>query len=113
MVASIMMVQPCQNLAKDDVIPQIIFETPEENGNRSPATVSGYVDLSVGLAVLNFTSNLGNAQVRLENLNTGDYASDEIVANNTVIIPFSCSSGQWKVTISVSGGSIYIGHFEL
>lgn len=113
MLAAIIMAQPCYRPSVDDEIPPIIFETLEGNGNRGPTAVQGFVDINYGQVVLSFAMNLGNAEVCIENLDTGFSTVTAIVASKTLRIPFLIASGRWIVTISVSEGPTFAGHFEI
>lgn len=95
-----------------DVI-HIVFDTPEEQENRGPAIlpVSGYVDQLAGLTILSFSSPCGQVQVQLQNLDDGTYISTFVIGTGSVMIPFSCSVGLWKMTVSLSDGTDYVGRF--
>lgn len=99
---------------KEDVI-HIVFDTPEEQENRGPATfpVSGYVDQFAGYAVLSFASPCGQVHVQLQNLDDGTCVSTSVIGTGSAMIPFSCSSGTWKMTVALSDGADYVGRFLL
>ena len=94
---------------------QINFEDPGIQDNRAPAyqIVEGYVDPIAGLAILYFTSPCGTVQFQLENLNDSSFLSGSIVGTGLAMIPFSCSSGQWRLTLTLSSGDEYIGEFTI
>lgn len=100
---------------KGDEIVQISFEDPEEQENRSPGLhlVEGYVDPIAGVAVLSFPSPCGNIQFELENLDDYSYLSGSIAGTGTAMIPFSCSTGHWRLTLTLMGGDEYVGEFTI
>lgn len=97
-----------------DVI-HIVFDTPEEQENRGPAIfpVSGYVDQFAGYAVLSFSSPCGQVHVQLQNLDDGTCVSSFVIGTGSAMIPFSCSSGTWKMTVALSNGADCVGWFVL
>ena len=113
--AAIVTSQPAVTPSMDEDYIQIEFEDPEGRDNRGPVIipVSGYVDQLAGWAVLSFSSPCGQVQVQLENLDDGSSVSTSVAGTGSALIPFSCSSGLWRMTLTLSGGVVYIGEFTI
>lgn len=101
--------------AMDDDVIHIVFDTPEEQENRGPVIipVSGYVDQNTGVTVLSFSSPCGQIQVQLQNLDDGTYVNASVAGTGSAMIPFSCSAGLWRMTLTLSSGVVYIGEFTI
>ena len=95
-----------------DVI-HIVFDTPEKQENRGPAIlpVCGYVNQQAGLTILSFSSPCGQVRLLLQNLNDGTCVSTSTIGTGSVMIPFSCSAGLWKIIVALSDGTEYVGTF--
>lgn len=94
---------------------QINFEDPEVQENRSPASlpVEGFVNPEAGVAILFFSTPSGNVQYELENLDDHAYLSGSVVGAGAALIPFSCSSGHWRLTLTFAGGNEFVGEFTI
>ena len=105
--------QPIQLMDKDYV--QIVFSDPDTQGNRNPVElpVSGIVDPQVGILILNFGVPCGSVNVVLDNLNDGTHITSSVLGTGSAMIPFSCSTGIWAISIMTGSGSIYNGSFVL
>jgi len=68
--------------------------------NRAPmlSLVSGYIDTTLNLAVIDFTCNIGEVTIRFEHLESGYTLQEIIVGTGTVLIPFACAEGLWSIT---------------
>lgn len=98
----------------DDVI-HIIFDESDEQDTRSSSIfpLSGFVDTAVNLVNLTFASPCGTVLFRLEKLDENSYMSGTVAGMGSVMIPFSCSADQWRITLTFSSGTVYIGEFTI
>ena len=104
---------PTMTLEEGEDIIQIDFEDPEGQDNRAPnyQLVEGYVDQSAGLAILRFSSPCGTVQFQLENLDDNTFISGAVAGTGIAMIPFSCTPGHWRLTLTFTSGEIYVGEF--
>ena len=114
-VATIATTQPVLSPVMDNGYIHVDFDTPEGQDNRGPLSIpfSGYVDSLAGLFVVEFSAPCGTVQVRLDNLGDGSYVSSMVAGTGTAMIPFSCTSGLWRITITLITGEVYVGEFTL
>lgn len=103
------------NIKDPDPVVIIDFNENHSNGNRGDTTcpVSGRAYSHAGLVAISFSSSLGTANIRIENLDTGYYTDSLVIASGSTVIPFTLSSGQWQVTVTLSDGTAYSGYFVL
>ena len=86
----------------------LIFRSPVEE----PILCS--VDTDALYISVSFLLDLGYVTIEVENTTTGEYASS--VVNSALlysILPFTGSSGNWRITFTLSSGDIYVGEFEI
>lgn len=104
---------PTMILEEGKDIIQIDFEDPESQDNRAPncQLVEGYVDQVAGLAMLRFSSPCGTVQFQLENLDDNTFLSGTVAGTGIAIIPFSCTPGHWRLTLTFTSGDVYVGKF--
>ncbi len=83
--------------------------------NRAPmlSLVSGFIDTTLNLAVIDFTCNIGEVTIRFEHLESGYTLQEIIVGTGTVLIPFACAEGLWSITITLENESTIVGQFEI
>lgn len=55
----------------------------------------------------------GTTGVVWENLDTGESCGNELIGSGVFHLPFSCSSGLWRITFTLQNGAVYSGQFEL
>ena len=93
----------------------IVVKGVEEAPHRSPAQIpiSGYVDTTVGVVFLSFSSPCGTVETSFCNLSSGDSFNTTVNGSGSVMIPAILSAGSWRVTFSLSSGAEYIGEFEI
>ena len=96
----------------------IIVENPGSGGGEGHRSVpevpfTGYVDIILNIAVLNFSTPCGTVDITFSNLATGAYYNTQINGTGSVIIPLSLSSGLWQVTFVLLSGETYLGEFEI
>ena len=61
-----------------------------------------------------FIDNIGEVVITLTNITTGVVLSSVVDSReDTIVIPFSGSSGLWQICFSLSDGSTYIGSFNI
>ena len=94
---------------------QINFEDLENQDNRAPTylPVEGYIDLIAGLAILRFIDSNGIVQFQLKNMSGDSCISRSFMGTGIAMIPFSCSSDQWKLTLIFPNGEVCIGYFTI
>lgn len=95
---------------------QINFEDPEVQENRSPAShlVEGFVNPKAGVAILFFsTPSSGSVQYKLENLDDNTYLNGSVIGVGAAVIPFSCTAGHWRLTLTFASGNEYVGEFTI
>lgn len=104
---------PTMILEEGEDIIQIDFEDPESQDNRAPncQLVEGYVDQVAGLVMLRFSSPCGTVQFQLEKLDDNTFLSGTVAGTGIAIIPFSCTPGHWRLTLTFTSGDVYVGEF--
>lgn len=88
----------------------------EETTYRAPAfiPIQVYYDDFISSVCIQFLRNIGELEVTITNLSTGDSASYDIDSNSgTVIIPINGDSGTYDITLLTSNMSGYEGEFEI
>lgn len=97
------------------IIIDIQDNSQPEIGNRGPVIVpiSGYVDPSIGVVVLDFSQPCGTVQISFSNLSDGSYYSTSVNGSGVVVIPLALTTGSWTVTFTLPSGAGYIGNFTI
>lgn len=108
----------CTRCPDGDVVVIVINESPGHVSGTPHRTqgqipISGYVDTTIGVVFLSFSSSCGTVIATFSNLSTGDYYQATLNGNGCVMIPAILSDGSWQVTFSLSTGAEYIGKFEI
>lgn len=101
--------------ADPDVIP-IGKLRPGGEIPRSPDEIPVAASFSVSASCIYITvlSDVGNIDIELENLTTGEYSLTFVNSSTgSTIIPFSGSSGSWVITFTLASGEEYVGEFEI
>ena len=82
---------------------------------RTPSTVQigCEYDLSFQQITAYLSGVTGTTEVVWENLDTGESYDDQLVGSGVFYLPFSCSSGLWRITFTLQSGAVYSGQFEL
>lgn len=83
---------------------------------RSPEFIpfQAYLIKDANVVNLHFLRDVGVANVELINKDNGEYISDVIDScQGNVLFLFSGSEGVYELTVTLSGGTSYIGEFEL
>jgi hypothetical protein len=114
-VATVATIQPGISPAMDGENIHIVFDTPEGRDNRGPVILPfcGSVNTLAGLVELTFASPCGNVQYQLENLDDNTCLSGSVAGTGVAVIPFSCTTGQWRIILTLVSGDVYIGEFTL
>ena len=89
---------------------------PGGNTPRSPEEIPVAASVSVSASCIYITilSEVGNIDIELENLTTGEYSLTSVNSSTgSTIIPFSGSSGTWVITFTLESGVVYEGEFEI
>lgn len=89
---------------------------PGGNNPRSPEEIPVAASFSVSASCIYITilSEVGNIDIELENLTTGEYSLTSVNSSTgSTIIPFSGSSGSWVITFTLASGEEYVGEFEI
>ena len=97
-------------------IPIIGTNPPSEPLHRNPEIVpiSCSVDLNTFFIFVSFSYNMGDVDIVLENLSTGEYSLTTVASvTGGGIIPFSGFSGIWRITFILESGNEFEGEFEL
>ena len=107
--------------AKDDnqqIIPIPVLDTTVETGkvHRSlpPVPIQALYDGFSSVIMVTFLQNLGEVEVTLTNLFSGNTAVDCIDSRiNTAMLPVNLESGFYQITFLTSSGASYYGVFEI
>lgn len=103
--------------AMEDPVPiPVIEETPSPFPiPRTPNVPQIGCEYDVDLYLLTccLTYVTGTTHTELENLDTGEYHEDDFVGSGVFYIPFSCSSGYWRITLILENTETYVGFFYL
>ena len=87
---------------------------PGGHVTRTPDLIpfSCVADTEMQMIGFSFQFDIGDVIIEIENLTTGDYSQTTIDSSiGGSVIPFSASSGSWRITISLESGVVYIGEF--
>lgn len=114
-VATFATTQPRMIPAMQDGLIHIEFQNPDGQECRGPVFLPfyGFVNLLEDYVGLTFVSPCGNVQVHLENLDDSTSINTYVAGTGSVMIPFSCSAGQWRITLTLSNGTVYVGEFYI
>ena len=81
---------------------------------RSPAFVPIDAYVSNAMVYVDFLNDLGEVEIELTNITTGDSVNETIEnAIGWIVISFSGDSGSYQITFTLSSGAKYSGEFEL
>ena len=94
----------------------IPIQNPEDQPGGRPRTLPIFsASLDVDLNILSISSiyNVGEVDVVIENLSTGESA--EFYFNSAVptFFPISGNAGNWRITLTLGNGEEYIGEFVI
>lgn len=101
--------------SNDDPI-VIIIKTGEivGDGPRSPGNIPIEGVVSGGIIYLVFTSNLGNIEVRIDEITYGPLFHTIVDSSDLfAIIPFTLDPGLYYISFTLSSGQEYIGEFTI
>lgn len=102
---------------KQDSNPIIILEQETSSTPRpripSIIQIRGEYDLSSEIIATSLSGVTGTTEVVWENLDTGESYGDELMGSGVFYLPFSCTSGLWRITFTLQNGAVYSGQFEL
>lgn len=106
-----------QLVAKQDSNPILILEQEMSSVTkpRTPSTVQigCEYDLSFQQITAYLSGVTGTTEAVWENLDTGESHDDQLVGSGVFYLPFSCTSGLWRITFTLQSGTVYSGQFEL
>lgn len=93
-----------------------ITETPppETGPKKSPSIIpiTAYYYDSLSCIGLTFLFDIGEVTVTVSNLSTSEYYCYLVDSQNgSAIIPLSCTTGLWQLSISIDSGICYTGVF--
>ena len=82
--------------------------------NRSLPPIEAYYSSCISSVIVSFTNNIGDVDVVLTNLFTGESYEGSINAYGMpVLIPISGTEGVYTINFTLENGDEYIGEFEL
>lgn len=94
----------------------IPIQNPEDQPGGRPRSLPIFsASLDVDLNILSISSiyNVGEVDVVIENLTTGEYVEDSFNSSIPALFPISGNSGLWTITLSLESGEEYHGIFEI
>ncbi len=101
--------------SENDVIiirPGNEVETPRPG--RTTIPLEAYYDSFSATIVISFISDIGNVEISVSNMNTGEYLNDSINAFLApAFVPVSGDEGVYSITFVLSTGEAYYGEFEV
>ncbi len=106
-----------QLAAKQDPVLVPILDQ-QSTSNPLPRTPSSFCigclyDLSFQIIAASLSGVTGTTEVVWENLDTGESYDEELTGSGVFYLPFSCTSGLWRITFTLQNGAVYSGQFEL
>lgn len=57
--------------------------------------------------------NVGEVDIVIENLTTGEYSEDSFNSSFTAFFPISGNAGHWTILLTLESGECFMGEFEL
>lgn len=94
----------------------IPIQNPEDQPGGRPRTLPIFsASLDVDLNILSISSiyNVGEVDVVIENLTTGEFAEYSFNSSVTAFLPISGNAGLWTITLLLENEDEYNGMFEL
>ena len=94
----------------------IPIQNPEDQPGGRPRSLPIFsASLDVDLNILSISSiyNVGEVDVVIENLTTGEYVEDSFISSAGALIPISGNAGLWTITLIMECGDYFWGEFEL
>lgn len=80
---------------------------------RSQPLFSASLDSDLNILSISSIYNVGEVNVVIENLTTGEYVEDSFNSSISALFPISGNSGLWTITLSLESGEEYHGIFEI
>lgn len=80
---------------------------------RSMSLFSAYYDTDLNILSVSALYNVGEVNVVIENLTTGEYAEYSFDSSQPEYFPISGNTGFWRITLMLENGALYYGEFVL
>ena len=74
---------------------------------------SAYYDTDLNILSVSALYNVGEVNVVIENLTTGEYAEYSFDSSQPEYFPISGNTGFWRITLMLENGALYYGEFVL
>ena len=96
----------------------IIRQTGSQDGQERPHSpalrlFSAYADTDLNIVEVSARYDVGDVDVVLENLSTGESATFSFDSSVTAVFPFRGDAGFWQLTLTLADGTDYVGQFVL
>ena len=94
----------------------IPIQNPDDQPGGRPRSLpifSASLDADMNILSISSIYNVGEVNVVIENLTTGEYVEDSFNSSISALFPISGNSGLWTITLSLESGEEYHGIFEI
>lgn len=94
----------------------IPIQNPEDQPGGRPRSLpifSASLDSDLNTLSVSSIYNVGEVDVIIENLTTGEYVEDSFNSSVAALFPISGNAGLWQIILTLENDETFIGMFEL